>query len=87
MLIWYLLTMENKEPLPLVQKSNIEENHDVSHVFREVFQDVLHTHVFPRNVIENAEKYGICEEAHFKDSAKVITAVNNLDLLMICHNR
>lgn len=69
------------EPLPLIPKSNIQENHEVSYIFREVFQDVLNVHTFPKNVIENVEKYGIGEEAYLKNSTKVINAVIHFDLL------
>lgn len=73
------------EPLPLIPKSNLEENHEVFYIFREVFQEVLGIHTFARNVVESAKKYCIGADGHLKDNVTVVNGViyliSNLKLI------
>lgn len=44
------------EPNPLAPKPEDKSNHDVSHILREAFQDVLGEETFPMNVSSNIQK-------------------------------
>ncbi|KRT79616.1 hypothetical protein AMK59_7469 [Oryctes borbonicus] len=56
------------EPLPLIPKISNLSNHDVTHVLREAFQDLLGEEAFPKNIARNMEKYNL-KMQELKDNA------------------
>lgn len=59
---------------PLPPKCDPEDNHDVIHIIRESFQNVLSQPPFPENIFENAIKPKMDEE--LKENAETVNAVS-----------
>lgn len=60
---------------PLPPKGDREDNHDITHIIRESFQDVLNRQPFPENISENAVKFKMDHEM-LKEEAETVNTVS-----------
>ncbi|XP_022900271.2 deleted in lung and esophageal cancer protein 1-like isoform X1 [Onthophagus taurus] len=64
------------EPIPLIPKSTIKSNHDISHVIQETFQESFGKRDYPENIMKNLTKFNI-ESQDLKGTAECTQNIIN----------